>query len=396
MTREFPELGVKAPETTAEELKRRLDSGERVTVLDTRRPEDFEAWHIEHPNVENVNVPFTEFLEGDESEPEEQAPVRDIPDEVPGGEVVTCCAVGVSSKYVADLLRREGHPAVGLEDGLEAWARLYELREVESADGSGATVLQYHRPSSGCLSYMVVSEDEAVFVDPLRAFVERYESDARERGARVVATADTHVHADHVSGVRELGELTGAKVVVPEGAEDRGLEYDVEYTTVGDGDKIVFGGTALEAVALPGHTTEMTGYRLDDSLLAGDTVFLRSVARPDLEKGDEGAVEASRQLFETLEKLGSMPEETVVAPGHASGEGVTEDGAFASTVGELLDRVPLFGMSDKEEFVERMTEEMPPRPANYRRIISVNLGQSEADPDEAFELELGPNNCAVS
>ncbi|MDZ7687454.1 MAG: MBL fold metallo-hydrolase [Halobacteriales archaeon] len=396
MPRTFPELGVEAPEITAEELKRRLDSGERVTVLDTRRPEEFEAWRIEHPNVENVNVPFTEFLEGDGSKPDEQVPVREIPDGVPDGEVVTSCAVGVSSKYVADLLRREGRPALGLKDGMAGWARLYESREVETADS--ARLLQYHRPSSRCLSYMVVSEDEAVVVDPLRAFVERYESDARETGARVVAVADTHVHADHISGVRELGDLTGADVVVPEGAEDRGLAYEFEYTTVGDGDRISFGGTALEAVALPGHTTEMTGYGLEnaDILLTGDTVFLRSVARPDLEKGDEGVVEASRQLFDTLKRLRSMPEETLVAPGHVSGEDIVEDGVFTSTVGELLDTVPLFGVRDKEEFVESMSEGLPPRPANYRRIISVNLGLSEADSEEAFELELGPNNCAVS
>ena len=328
MPRTFPELEVEAPEITAEELKRRLDSGERVTVLDTRRPEDFEAWHIEHPNVENVNVPFTEFLEGDESKPDEQVPVREIPDEVPEGEVVTCCAVGVSSKYVADLLRREGRPALGLKDGMAGWARLYESLKVETAGSE--RLLQYHRPSSGCLSYMVVSENEAVVVDPLRAFVERYERDANERGARVVAGVDTHIHADHISGIRELCDLTGAEIAMPEGAEDRGLAYEVGYTTVGDGDEIGFGDTCLEAVALPGHTTEMTGYRLEntDILLTGETVFLRSIARPDLEKGDEGVGEASKQLFETLKKLRSMPEETRIAPGHVSADDVVEDGAF--------------------------------------------------------------------
>lgn len=395
----FPDLETDAPEITPEELKQRLDSGERITVLDTRRPSEFEEWRITHPNVKTVNVPFTEFLEVGDADPEDREPASEIPDGVPDGEVVTCCAIGVSSKYVADFLRSKGHESVALEDGMSGWARLYESRKIEPQNTlSTVTVLQYHRPSSGCLSYTVVSEGEAVVVDPLRAFVERYDRDARELGARLVAAVDTHVHADHVSGVRELGDLTGAEVIVPEGAEDRGLSYDVEYKTVEDGDRIGFGDTAVEAVALPGHTTEMTGYRLEDSqiYLTGDTVFLGSVARPDLEKGAEGVDDASRELFDTLQKLRSLPAETRVAPGHVSEDEAVGSGAFTSTVGDLLETVPLFGVQDQGDFVERITEDMPPRPANYRRIISINLGLSEADSKEAFELELGPNNCAAS
>jgi glyoxylase-like metal-dependent hydrolase (beta-lactamase superfamily II) len=282
-----------------------------------------------------VNVPFTEFLDGDE-------PAGSVPDAVPEGPLVTCCAKGISSLFVAKFLVRAGWTVEGLADGMEGWARLYEATEL---DVDGTTVIQYHRPSSGCLAHMIVAESpdgtrEAAVVDPLRAFADRYVEDARSRGAELRYALDTHVHADHVSGVREVAALTGATVVLPEGATGRGLAFDARL--VGDGESLDLGGDAIETVGLPGHTTEMTGYRIGDVLLAGDTLFLRGVARPDLEAGDEGAPAAARRLFETLVGLEALPAETVVAPGHTSdGEEPAPDGTFTRRLGDLLESLSL-------------------------------------------------------
>jgi glyoxylase-like metal-dependent hydrolase (beta-lactamase superfamily II) len=385
MSSQFPDLGVTAPSVSANDLKSRLDSGESVTVLDTRRPADFEEWRIDHPNVRTVNVPFYEFLD------ERERPVEEVPDGVPDGPVVVNCAIGLSSQFVGDFLAREGREVEVLEDGMEGWARLLEAVPLDV--DAPADVVQYHRPSSGCLGYAILDGGEAVVVDPLRAFAKRYVEDLTERGAEIAYAVDTHVHADHVSGTRRLHELAGATVVMPEGAKDRGLAFDCE--TVADGDELRVGSAEIEVVGLPGHTTETVGYRVGGALLCGDTLFTDGVARPDLERGAAGAPEAAGQLYDTLQEMAELPPETVIAPGHTSTATPTaEDGSFTAEIGALTEGLVTFEM-DRGAFVDHVTERIPPRPNNFERIIAINLGRDRADDGDAFELELGPNNCAA-
>ena len=333
-----------------------------------------------------TNVPFGEFL--DESG---TAPADEVPDGVPAGPLVTCCAVGISSYYVAEFLSREGWEVLPLEDGMRGWANLLETHPVDSSGET--TVLKLHRKSSGCLSYLFVADDEAAVVDPLQVFADRYVDIASAHGAELVYALDTHVHADHVSGVREVARQTDCTAVLPRKSTDRGREFDARL--VDDGDSIPLGSRAIDVRALPGHTTENTGYLFEGVLAAGDTIFLDGVARPDLEDGD-AAEAAAGQLWQTLQDLDDMPEETVIAPGHVGPTTVPgDDGSFTATLDHLRGRLRAFDES-REEFVERATRDLPPQPNNYREIIAINLGQRDADPDEAFELELGPNNCAVS
>jgi glyoxylase-like metal-dependent hydrolase (beta-lactamase superfamily II) len=273
---------------------------------------------------------------------------------------------------------------------MRGWARVYHAVEID-VDSDDATVVQYQRPSSGCLAYLVVSGEEALVIDPLRAFTDRYVADTREKGAELVAAVDTHVHADHVSGVRDLARETDAEVILPKGARERGLAFDARLVEAGE--TLEVGDAELDAVALPGHTTEMLGFELGDLLFAGDTVFLESVARPDLEAGDEGAPDAARRLHGTLS---TIDDETRIAPAHFS-EAARPDasGAYVARMGDLRERLGALSLS-REEFVESLLDDMPPRPANYEEIIAVNLGLERVDDDESFELELGPNNCAAT
>mgnify|MGYP000395099299 CR=1 FL=1 len=388
MTDQFPDLQAGAREISAAELKARLDAGESVTVLDTRRPSDFEEWKLTHPNVTNVNVPFTEFLE------ESGEPAGSVPEGVPDGPLITCCAKGISSLYVAEFLAQAGWAVEALDDGMRGWARLYEARVIEGVDTEGATVLQYHRPSSGCLAYLVVSGEDAAVVDPLRAFATRYAEDAAERGATLRYAVDTHVHADHVSGVRDVATLTAAEPVLPEASVGRGLAFDA--TLLGDGDVLQVGDAAVEVVHIPGHTSEMMGYRIGDVFVTGDTLFTDSVARPDLESGAEGATEAAGRLYDTLQAIAGLPDETVVAPAHTSpGEEPAADGTYTARLDDLRETLSAFS-DDRETFVQETIADMPPRPNNFEEIIATNLGRTSVDDDEAFELELGPNNCAAA
>lgn len=387
MQSEFPDLGETAPEISPSELKSRLDGGESFTMVDTRRPADFEAWKITHPNLTVVNVPFTEFLD----DAEEEA-ASELPEGIPNGTLVTSCAKGLSSTFVAEFLQKEGHQALALQDGMEGWAALYE-HHILQTDRDGATVIQFHRPSTGCLSYLCVGGSEAAVIDPLRAFLDEYQQIARDHDATLEFALDTHVHADHVSGVSDLAAKTGATPVHPVGATERGLT--TEPRLIEDGETLSLGPETLTARALPGHTTEMTGYEFADVLAVGDTIFLDGVARPDLED-DDAAREAAGTLWETIQSVGARGDELTIAPGHVDPTTAPgHDGSFTETLGTLRDRLQAFEES-REEFVDRITSNLGAQPNNFEEIIEINLGRQSASPSESFELELGPNNCAVT
>ena len=370
------------------DLYQRLDDDQNFGVLDTRAPADVDDWIIDGDSVTFANVPYYQFLDG---VPEDA--LADLPDARP---LYTVCAKGLSSKFVADVLDEAGvEGVVAVEDGMEGWETV--LAETELSADTDATVVQFYRPSSGCLSYLVVHDGEAVVVDPLHAFAGEYIEAAQRRDAELVAALDTHVHADHVSGVRTLAREYGVQAIVPAAAAERGIDYDVAYDTVADGERVSVGGVAIEAVHTPGHTTGMTSYLVDDAvLLTGDGLFVESVARPDLEGGDEGAPEAARQLYDTLqERILTLEDATLVAPGHVSdGARQADDGSYTDSLGDIVDAMPALGR-DRESFVEFVLSDMPPRPENYEDIIATNLGQRPLGSDAA-ELERGPNNCAAT
>mgnify|MGYP000678183743 FL=1 len=386
---DFPTPDVEVDSIAPETLKDRIDNGESVTLLDTRMESEYEEWRIDGETVESINIPYFEFLEDEIDE--------DVLDQVPDDrEVTVLCAKGGSSEYVAAELSKRDYDVNQLEDGMNGWARIYETVEVEDYDGAG-TLLQYQRPSSGCLGYLVYDDDEAAIIDPLRAFTDRYLDDAEALGVELQYAIDTHIHADHISGVRALDE-EGVEGVIPDAAVDRGVTYADELTTAEDGDEFAVGDATIETVYTPGHTTGMTSYLVDDSLLAtGDGLFVESVARPDLEEGDDGAPDAARMLYESLqERVLSLPDETLVGGAHFSDAAEpAEDGTYTAPIGQLVDEMAALTM-DEDDFVELILSDMPPRPANYEDIIATNLGQNAVDDDEAFTLELGPNNCAAS
>jgi len=386
---DFPTPDVDVESVDPESLKDRIDAGEAVTLLDARMQSDYEEWRIDGENVTSINIPYFEFLEDDIDE----EVLAEIPD---NREVTVLCAKGGASEFVAGTLAERGYDVNHLEDGMNGWASIYEAVEVERYDGAG-TLLQYQRPSSGCLGYLLYDDGEAAVIDPLRAFTDRYLDDADDLGVDLKYALDTHVHADHISGVRDLAEH-GVEGAVPEAAVDRGVTYADDLMTAADGDAFTVGDAAVEAVYTPGHTTGMTSYLVDDSLLAtGDGLFVESVARPDLEEGDDGAPDAARTLYESLqERVLTLPDDTLVGGAHFSDAAEpAADGTYTAPIGQLVEEMDALTM-DEDAFVDLILSDMPPRPANYEDIIATNLGQNAVDDEEAFTLELGPNNCAAS
>jgi thiosulfate/3-mercaptopyruvate sulfurtransferase len=380
-----------APEESADELSPaaladRLDAGERVALLDVRNRAEVDAWRIDGPNVDLTHVPYMEFLSARAT-----GGLDDLVDD--GESYVAVCPRGQESAEVVEDLA-VGVDAVNLAGGMHGWARVYRRTPV-AADATDATVYQYRRPASGCLAYLVVSDGAALVVDPLRAFADRYPDDAEEAGATVEYVLDTHVHADHFSGLQQVADATDATAVVSGTAADRGVTFDVE--AVEDGDTLRVGDASVEVLATPGHTTGAVSLLVDDLLCSGDSLFLDGAPRPDLQRGDEDAPAFARTLHETLtERLSPLPDRTLVAPGHyRPGRPPTDDDGYVARLGDLREGLSAFSES-REAFVERVLGSMGAPPANHERIVAANLGTETVTDEDAFELELGPNNCAVA
>jgi glyoxylase-like metal-dependent hydrolase (beta-lactamase superfamily II) len=178
----------------------------------------------------------------------------------------------------------------------------------------------------GCLahaSYLIGSEGEAVVVDPRRD-VDDYLAEAGTQGLRIRYVVETHLHADFVSGHRELAERTGAEIVFGRRA---GAAFP--HRPVGDGDELRVGAVVLRFLETPGHTPESVSLLVIDTatspepkmVFTGDTLFIGDVGRPDLAAGRGETPEAmAGMLYDSLhEKLLKLPDDVLVYPAHGAG-----------------------------------------------------------------------------
>ncbi|MBS1843195.1 MAG: MBL fold metallo-hydrolase [Actinobacteria bacterium] len=363
-------------EITSTELADKIARGEKVTVVDVRPDAE---WRIEGPSVDFIHMPAARIAA------EASALVQRL-----HGPVAVVCERGMTARRVADALRDAGADTSVLANGMRGW--IGTLRAYPVNIGIPDTlVTQVQRRGRGCLSYVVVVGDEALVVDPApdAAF---YVALAERAGARVTQVFDTHIHADHLSGARALADLTGAEVRLPAASLERGVAYADRVRPVADGEVLLEGPHAIRAVALPGHTTDMTGLMIGErALIAGDSLFADGIARPDLQRGDrEGALMMARVLHATLrERVLGRPDDVVLLPCHVH-PGV-RPAAIAPTLAEVRAAVPELSIEDPDRFAETLTAAMPPRPQNFEEIIAANSGTREPDP----ELEGGGNSCAA-
>ena len=366
-----------APSTIA----RQVQSDDGPFVLDVRNKEAVEKWRI--PDSTNAPV-YDELLEYDFSTLE--AHLADIPKD---REIAVVCVAGITSARAATFLREHGYDAKSIDDGMHGWGRVHLQYELDELDG----VVQVVRPGTGCLSYLVHDGGETVVIDPSQ-HIDEYLNAADERGLEIVGVADTHAHADHVSGARRLaGELDVPYYL--HGDDTGSLD---RTTTMEDGDAIEVGGRELDVRHTPGHTPGSVSFSYGDTLLSGDTLFLRSVGRPDLEDDAEDAIrEAASRLFDSLDGLVGLDGDTVVLPGHFGDETARPVATVlgelrAETTNELLGYV---AEGEQTAFVDTVVESLSDEPANYAEIKRINWGQTQPGKD-VEALELGPNNCAAN
>ena len=371
-------------------LRKRLVEDDPPTVIDTRPSDDYEAWHI--PGV--YNYPF---------KPDDTVDLDNLASATNGnlnGEVITLCAKGKASTAFAQRLGDLGIEEVSVvQDGMEGWSRVYELAAVPTV-ASGLEMYQVQRLAKGCLSYLLAtpSSGEAVVVDPSR-HREEYQRIAEDDGMTITHVIDTHVHADHISGGRALADATEASYHLPVGAADRGVEY--AYEPLEHNGVLTVGSFDIKAVPTPGHTSESMSLLIGgEAILTGDTLFVDSVGRTELQFGDADAAKGARELYTSIHRtILSLPENVKILPGHAPSEKErflqSAGSPEMTTVSEQRTQRELL-RQDQDAFITAITESLPDKPANFERMLEINTGRDTPEDDaEAIELELGPNRCAA-
>jgi len=198
-------------------------------------------------------------------------------------------------------------------------------------------------------------------------------------GMKIRYVVDTHVHADHISGGRKLAQMAGAKYVLH---ANSGAQY--EFLPVRDGDNLDLGNVQIGILHTPGHTPEHISLLVTDKtrgaepwfLLSGHTLMVGDLGRTELVSSAE---EGARELFETLQKLKSLPDYIEVLPGAFSGSvcGRSLSGKPMSTIGFERRFNKAFQIADRAEFVRYMLNSVPVPPPNAVSIRAVNLGKGE-------------------
>jgi len=369
---------------TAQELAHRLLSDEPLFILDVRNEEAYANWRIEGGRTERLNVPYFDLLDG----------VTDILKHLPtDSDILVVCAKEGSSILVAEQLAETGLRRVRyLQGGMGAWSEHLEPVKIADLTGGGE-LYQFVRIGKGCLSYMVISGGEAVVVDTLR-MTDVFEQFARAKGARIVHTLDTHLHADHISGGRALAEQQDATYWLPPKDAD---EVTFDYAPLEAGRTLTVGHSSIriQPVYSPGHTIGSTSLIVDDRyLLSGDILFVASIGRPDLAgKAEDWVADLRTTLYETYRGLS---EELIVLPAHfGRPEELGEGGRVAARLGDLYASNPGLNIPAEGVFRAAVTEHLPPQPNAYQDIRRVNMGRLTPNAGEQQEMELGPNRCAV-
>jgi glyoxylase-like metal-dependent hydrolase (beta-lactamase superfamily II)/rhodanese-related sulfurtransferase len=231
---------------------------------------------------------------------------------------------------------------------------------------------------SGCLSYLIGcgQAGEAVVVDPGRDRVAEYVRLARRKGLRITGIVETHTHADHISGNRDLAAVArDARILVHSAA---GAAFD--HVALADGDDITVGQVQLKVLHTPGHTPDSICLLVTDRsrgdepwfVLTGDTLFIGSVGRPDF-----GGDQAAEQLWDSLTRvLLPLDNSLEVYPAHGSGSlcGRAMSAKSGSTLGYERRFNPLLRAKSRHEFVDLLMQGIPPKPPSFEKIVGKNRG----------------------
>jgi glyoxylase-like metal-dependent hydrolase (beta-lactamase superfamily II) len=234
---------------------------------------------------------------------------------------------------------------------------------------------------TACASYLFgcTTASELAVVDPHADLVDDYIRGAGAQGSQIAAVFETHVQADHFSGLPELVARTEATAYLP-----RGSRVEFEHQELGDGDRVELGNTVIQALATPGHATAHHAYLVTDRrrgeepwmVLTGDALLVGDAGRPDLHaQGDQTVGEMARTLYRSLtERLLPLPDHLLLYPAHYAGSvcGRGLSGNPVSTIGFERRNNHALAFDSEDEFVAALIEDGPPPPGQQAEILAAN------------------------
>lgn len=370
---------------SAAELYNWITAREDVVFLDVRNSTDFARFHVESPYpIEMYNVSYFDFMEIEEE------CVAKVPK---GRRIRVICAKEGSAKYVSEILEKHGFEDVGfLEGGIKSWGNL--LVPVLLNPGEPFSLYQFIRPGKASCSYGLIHEDQLMLFDPSRN-ISFYLNFAEKHGCRLIKTFETHLQADYIAGSRLLAAATGAEFL----ANSNDFSHSkITYTPLKDGEiqRFSAGGPEVRVFFTPGHTPGSTSYIIDNRfMLSGDTIFIRSIGRPDLGgKVDEW----SDTLFHTLEKIRTLDDSLTILPGHyMSWEEADARLTFAVSLGQTKEyNKSIHALGTTADFLTFIKANMRKQPDEYATIRRINAHLEEVEDEKAEELDLGKNECAAT
>jgi sulfur dioxygenase len=223
---------------------------------------------------------------------------------------------------------------------------------------------QLYDLTSGTYTYVIASRrgGEALIVDPVLEKVDRYLQLVRELDLHLVKAVDTHLHADHITGLGALRDRTHCITVMGEQSQ-----VDVVSMRVADGDKVTIEGIALDALYTPGHTDDSYCFLMGDRVLTGDTLLIRGTGRTDFQNGD-----ARAQYDSIFGRLLKLPDETLVFPAH------DYKGDTVSTIGEERACNPRLQVKSVAEYVDLMGSLNLSNPKMMDVAVPANMRQGLA------------------
>jgi glyoxylase-like metal-dependent hydrolase (beta-lactamase superfamily II)/rhodanese-related sulfurtransferase len=212
---------------------------------------------------------------------------------------------------------------------------------------------------SGTYSYLLASRagGEALILDPVLEKVDRYCQLLRELDLRLVKAVDTHLHADHVTGLGELRDRTHCVTIMGEQSK-----ADVVAMRVAEGDKVTIEGLSLDVMYTPGHTDDSYSYLMGDRVFTGDTLLIRGTGRTDFQNGS-----ARAQYDSIFGRLLKLPDETMVFPAH------DYKGDTVSSIGEEKRFNPRLQVRSVDEYVELMNNLNLPNPKLMDVVVPANM-----------------------
>lgn len=350
-------------------LWKKIQDSKDLFLLDVRDVDEFSDFKISG----SVNIPLQDIFKEEN--------LSKIPKDK---EIVTICPHGNRATVATFALARNGIKSHILVGGLAGWSQV--INPVTAVE-QNPKIIQVEKIGKGCLSYLLISEEQAIVIDPLFP-AEKYQEIAIQNDAKIIKIIDTHQHADHLSSAWNLAKITNSTCY------ESGLEqWERESKFLKDDDSLEFGKAKLRVIHTPGHTPGSLSYVVDEKyVFTGDILFIESIGRPDLR---DNAQEFAGELYNSLHNnLLKLPSNTIVFPAHHGISVKPENGVFFTTI-EKASKHEILQLS-KEEFVKKVVGMTPPRPMNYRKIIQINKGSLPFVQKDIPDLELGPNRCSIA